>query len=279
MDKIALEMIPFTRLIWKSERNKERWKSRLERISRMQSLAEYETVRQGYREAATIHLTFDNSFELLSKITEDNLYFLPIAKSAFYEGFSHLHLSVQRGKPYFIYGVLSRNREKALRFKEASNDPTKVHFEVGRMLGYPQCCIEAFNKRWREGKIDPMWEAALETLDKELPISESMRGEGVKHTLVCRPFPEANQLLRYFGARITTHLPHSFSCSETLKVAEYWKETMREIDSSAYRWLEKLLKMPLVWDAYRGIVQVSNALFIGITTTGFSKDRYLIKTR
>lgn len=277
--KVALETItPFTRICWKDRKTRELWGPRLSRISRIQNLAEYETVRLGHRDAATIHFTFDDTFELLSKVTEDNLYYLPIAKSGFYEGFSHFHRPVEQGKPYFIYGVLARDRETAKRFRETSSSQERVHFEVGKDLGYPSCCVSAFNRRWREEKIDPMWEAALET-EKRTIDSEPLEDEGVKHTIVCKPLPEANQLLRYFGARITTHLPCSFSCSETVKIAEYWKKTMREIDSTAYGWLEELLKMPLVWDAYKGILQVNNSLFTGVTTTGFTDNKFVIETK
>lgn len=277
--KIALDITPFTRIVWKNRKIKELWEPRLSRISRLQNLAEYETVKLGYRKGATIHLTFDNAFDLFSKVTEDNLYFLPIAKSGYYSGFSHCHRPVKPGDPYFIYGVLARDREVARRFKEASSSPDRVHLDVGKALGYPSCCTEAFNKRWRAGKIDPMWEAALETIDRESVVSEPMEDEGTKHTVVCKPSPEANQMLRYFGARITTHLPCSFNCNKTLEVAEDWKETMKEIDPIAYEWLVKLLKKPLVWDAYYGILQVSNELLVGVTTTGFTQDRFIIKTK
>jgi len=273
--KVALDIVPFTRTIWKTESKENLWQDRLNRISSMFTQAEYLTVKNGYRDVATIHVDMDNGLDILSRIAVDGLVFLPIAVSAKYQGFSHRHIAPAPNQDRFIYGVLARDKDTAMKFKIASNDPNKVHLEVGRMLGYPECCTIAFNDRWKRGKIDPMWETAIATGTKE--VSEPMEDEGYVHYITIKPYVECNQLLRYFGIRLTSHLPCSFQCNRTKDMAWYWKDTMRSIDRKAYLWLIKLLSMPLEWNAYRGILQVNTNLFLGVTTTGYTEDKYIIR--
>ena len=78
-------------------------------------------------------------------------------------------------------------------------------------------------------------------------------------------YPEANCLLRYFGARIVSHLPCSPVCEGTRKVGVRWLEIMRDIDEEAAGWLVKLLSSETTWDSYHGVVQVETPYFIGVT--------------
>lgn len=266
-------MTPFTRIVWKNEKSRDKWGPRLRRIRRLYQETEWEMTKRGYRKAATVHITFDNYFKIATRLIDDELLFLPIAKSSYYSGFSHCHRTPRRGQPYFIYGVLSRNKKDALRFKEMSSSPEKVHLELGKLLGYPRCCTVSFNQRWGAGIIDPMWEAALKTKGAKLT------GDNDRQIVEITPSPYCNQLLRYFGIRITSHLPCSFDCKETIKKGKEWERVMKSIDREAYGWLKELLSLPLVWDAYRGILQVNIPLFLGITTTGYTEEKFIIKTK
>lgn len=266
--KIALNIRPFTRIVWKGKN----LQSMLNEVSRLYTMAEWETVKRGLRRVATVHLTYDNTYDMLQQMAKDKLIFIPIAKSAYYSGFSHRHIPPRQGEPYFIYGVLARNWKDAWTFTKASEDPHLVHKVVGKLLGYPTCCIEAFNDRWKQGIIDPIWEAGC-----EMAVPIKVRED--KWLLNAKPSIYTNQMLRYFGIRITSHLPCSFDCTATEEVGAIWSETMESISPKVYKQLVKLLQMPIVWDAYHGIVQVNTPLFIGISTTGYTDDNRVIVTK
>ena len=272
MKKIALGIRPFTRIVWKSKEAKTLWAPRLNAISALYNNAEWETLIGGSRRAATIQITLDSLFEDTERIALNSLIFLPIAKSACYSGFSHRHIPPKPGESFHVYGVIARNKEDAIAFRKVSNDPEKVHYILGEMLGYPKCCIEAFNERWKGGSIDPIWEAALATKERKIEKNGYRRIISLKPSIYC------NQMLRYFGARITSHLPCSFDCNETERIGKKWAKKMREIDKEAFSWLKELLTLPLRWDAYRGILEVQNKLFLGVTTTGFTEDRLIVNS-
>ena len=175
---------------------------------------------------------------------------------------SHTHLVPQNNEPYSVYGVIAKNKEDALSFANSETNQGTDHKLIGNLLNYPKCCIEAFTERWGRGIIDPMMEAT--NSDKNIIELDSI------------PI-ETNQLLRYFGFRITSHLPCNFDCKDTTIIGKGWEEIMQDINLSAFNDLIKLLNLPLVWDAYRGILEVTTPIFKGITTTGFTEHRNIIK--
>lgn len=145
------------------------------------------------------------------------------------------------------------------------------HESIGDLLGYPKCCQEKFTERWPQS-IDPLFEAALETDGAE--VEDIQDG---KKVVVDSVSPFTNQMYRYFGVRITSHLPCSLDCEDTEEAGEEWLSVMKDIDEEAAEYAVEILNLPTTWDAYRGIVEVRNPFFIGITTTGFFKERRVIE--
>lgn len=264
--KPDFEIKHFTRIIWRTPDDRDTWAPRLQRISRAYGAAEYEMVRRGYRRAATYHVDIRNFGEFIERIQRDGLYFFPIAKSAYYQGFSHYHVPPKPGEPFYWYGALVRDPEDGKLFREASRKQDG-HIVIGELLGYPRCCTEFFQEVWSQGYYDPLWQAAENDGD---PVLERNKWLGIEDRYVIYipdAYPEAIQELRYFGIRITSHLPHSHRCKETRKVGRRWLEVIGDIDAEAARWLRKILESPIVWDSFHGVAQVHTPWFIGLTHT------------
>jgi len=267
LDFPAPDLSPFTKISWKGEELRVMWQPRIARISKLHSNTEYEMVKQGHRDCATLHIDWTNFEDLITKIMDDGLVWLPIVRSKRYGGFSHKHLYTHRGDPEsFVYGVLARDLETAKTFVKASQNPTD-HILLGDLLGYPRCCSEFFTIVWGIGEFDPLWSISASTEGQiESECGQTPRTISVS----CHPF--ANQFLRYFGLRITTHFPCSLKCKETLKVGKIWFEVMRELDATAAEWLMEILKLPLEWSALKGIAKVDTPLFVGTCNTVFTSD-------
>lgn len=271
MKKIALDVRPFTRVIWRSKEVKTEWESKLREASRVYYLAEWKMVSERLRKCGTVHVNKMNYEQVLNLLVQDGLFFKPITRTARYQGFSHKHITPKAGEDYDVYGVIASKREDALQFAKLSESRSNsMHMEIGDLLGYPRCCSDAFTKRWSEGSIDPLFEAASEVV----PIRLDSDTEVI--TLDRTPI-ETNQMLRYFGLRTTSHLPCSLECKETIKMAEGWRDVMKKVDTRAHQSLEELLRLPLRWDAYRGILIVTTPIFKGVTTTGFTENKKIIQ--
>jgi len=257
---MTLEVLPFTRIVFYNKELKSIWKEKINRISRAHNAVEYQTVLKGYRKCATLHISPKNMESVLKRIAEDGLVWLPISKTGAYEGFSHKHLPPSGDWNY--YGVLARSMEDALEFYNASVKGIKTdHTTIGKLLGYPECCINFFNEIW-PNYYDPIFQAAERTNDHRYEETNFS-----KIIYIENPYPEANQTLRYVGIRITSHLPCSFKCEETKKIGKYWIKTMEEIDPEAMEWALEILSSPIVWDSYHGVVEVWTPYFIVISNT------------
>lgn len=271
MKKIALSIRPFTRIVWRSNEIKGEWEPKLRRASRVYNEAEWRTVAEGHRKACTVHMSRGNFETLAERLTKDGMFFMPLHRTAKYSGFSHTHIEPKEGEDYDVYGVAAKDPEICERFKKADKGGTSVeHSKIGELLDYPECCRRAFKRRWGKGIIDPMFEAAKAV--------DGAAKEGNTEAIELDDLPpETNQMLRYFGVRMTSHLPCSFRCEETIEGAGYWKEVMKDADLGGYNYLGEILDLDLRWDAYRGIVEVTTPLFRGITTTGFTWGKRVIR--
>jgi hypothetical protein len=113
------------------------------------------------------------------------------------------------------------------------------------MLGYPDCCVKYFERMFPIN-YDPIW------VDLEGEV------EG---------YPEANQMLRYFGVRITSHLSCSPTCEATKEIGENWFKVMKELNEKLAKEIYELLAGPIIWNSYHGVVQVETPYFVGLTHT------------
>lgn len=236
-----MEVKDFTRIIWK--KGQENVGRQLTQASRLFHDCEYQTVVEGQRQATTTHVTMENLAQMVDKLNKGGLVFTPCKRSGFYQGFAHEHKRVRPGEPYFWFGCITKTVEAGEEFKEA--EKKSDHAAMGKMLGYPECCVEYFKENFHKN-YDPVW---------------------LNHNDVPDGEPVANILLRYFGLRIVSHLACSPYCKQTIKVGKKRIELMRKMDPESTEWLLGFLSSPMTWNSYHGVVEVDTANFLGLTHT------------
>ena len=241
-----MEITSFTRIVWKKDR--ENINKHIASASRLLNECEYLTVVKQQRQATTYHVDLENLSQALERFNSSGLVFTPCKRSGFYQGFAHKHKAVKLGDPYYWFGCVTRTHEEGMIFKEA--EKSGDHTTIGKMLGYPECCIEYFKENFPKN-YDPVW-----LNDNDVPDGEAV----------------ANILLRYFGIRIISHLACSPHCEGSIKVGRERLEIIREIDLQAADWLLEFLAMPMTWNSYHGVVEVDTPNFLGLTHT-FPMDK------
>lgn len=278
MSKRTLNIKSLSRTIWASQEDKDEWKEKRRQASRTHSRAETEMVAEGYRKAGTTHINKRNYYNKLQTLSKKGLIFTPIRKTTPLQGFTHTHFEPKENEDYDIYGAITRNSKHGQQFKEYEEEKPTNHEGIGELLGFPECCRGNFKNNWEE-HLDPMV-PAIDNMDNSEYHKEEEIDEGVKHVYeVDHIPPETNQLLRYWGIRVTSHLPHSFDCEKTIEFGKKWIEVMEQHNEEGLEYLLELLNKPIRWDQYRGILEVTTPHFRGITTTGYTDERYVIKVK
>lgn len=250
-----LEVYPFTKLSWRSRKIQREWQPIMRELSQAVYFTEYEMVKRGHRDADVYQLD-PNRFDVqIKKVFDDKLSYQPILRSKKYSGFGHRHyLKNQIDMDTFIYGVVAKDYETAIKFREASLGNID-HKAIGQMLGYPDCCTDWFLKVWlKEGCVDPMYETALQTSNHKILKEGEVEVHG---------HPYLNRLIRYFNFTIIPFFACSYECEEAIKFSETWFKLMKEKAPTACEKLLEVLDMPCTWSLNNLIIYVDHPLFRG----------------
>jgi len=240
-------------------------------ISNLVEQTEYESVKRGLRLANRYHLTPFNFDKEIEKVSKDGLVFLPISRVKNYSGFIHEHIYINDiDQNTLIYGVIAKDLDVAKDFVDAHNNEVD-HKSIGEMLGYPECCRNAFVKFW-ERSFDPIQEIAKETTGHKNCV------DGVT-TIIENADPNLYVHLRYFGIRIIPFFPCSYHCEESKNFAKKWISLMKDIDSKTTDKLLKLINMPSKWDLYNAQIIVSHPFFMGRATSYYDINRKVVVFR
>lgn len=126
--------------------------------------------------------------------------------------------------------------------------------EIGRLLGFPECCIEFFHETWVGRGVRDTTGAML----------QADGGDGP---------PEANILLRRLGIRLVPHLPCSFSCWGTVELARQMIDVADACGLEDVGEVLQILGLPMSWNSANGAAVVNVADMFRFTYE--SDRRYL----
>ena len=221
--------------------------------------SELKSVISDIRRAGTIHIHSSSMMVNLNNIIDNGLIFLPILECSSVEGFAHKFYEPKQGEPRDVFGVMTKKLSHARAFREAFN--SNDHDFVGRMLGYPTCCINFFKNTWSY-IIDPVWQWAYNSPHKVID----------SNTVEVTGYPECNMLLRYFNLRTTPHIVCSSKCESSRKLAMKLKPLTPTFDS-----LIDILSKDMIWDGYKGEAVVKTDGFMGIGNSTPYSQKLVIK--
>lgn len=269
MELINYTMPPFTRMQWASKKIKEKYEPLFTEAQKYFPFLERESVKHGLRHATTSHVSHDEMDTFQQQLNRDGLVFLPIQKVGHYNGSSSYHPEVVEGKPWSYYGVIADSIEHAEQFAHASD--VGDHTTLGRLLGYPECCINMLNNVWMKGYYDPVWQQAQNTDSKYLKLEQ----EKLMHF---KDIPwELNNLYRSFGVGPFFHVRCSLDCEHTLKMSREWIKLGEKLNAPGLKELELFLRMPVEWDALKGISYLRNPLFKASTNSVMCIEQHRVR--
>jgi hypothetical protein len=251
---LDFEMPQFTRIQFVSKEAKEYWESRINKARMAKRELEYLSILHDLRDCATIHVPATDLEAKMYEYAKNGMILFPVVKVNSSMGVSHKHFIAENGQPFSWFCVLTKSMEKALEFTEAYRN--EDHVKMGDLLGYPSCCSIAFSDRVSKGYFDPMFQ-----------VAESTKKDFVKNQketfirLNSKTPWEINPFLRYIGIKLIPHIPCSFSCEHSLKMAKQWLDLGETHKVGGLEELKEILQFSIEWDALKGIAYISTPIF------------------
>jgi hypothetical protein len=239
----------FARTSWAGDKARDLWQPIIQRASRDWHRVEWAAAIDGLRDSALVTVAPREFVELQRELVGTNMICVPLSAEACSEGYSASGGSA--GEPNVLRAAVC-DRIYADEWVKAwdSGDDDKI----GRLLGTPKCCREAFCSTWGAGQVDSTWEML-------------QRVDATKATHWPIPW-QTNQLLRWLGLRFVPYMPCRHDCQETRRLAEMYCEVAqhRNIDLS---WTRLLVDMPMRWSALHGIAEIVTPIFRILARTDY----------
>jgi len=253
MKLLPIDIEPFARIQWPSEAAKREYGSKIQAASAAYYDLELRTVEAGMRQCTTRHVAPDDIGRVARDLARRGLTLLPLTRVGTYSGFAHRHPPVVPGRPWNWYCVVGISAAACEQFAAASD--AGDHAAIGRLLGYPECCLQFFKDVWIGQRIiDPIFEQAA---------AYRLEHDGQRAVLDDTARPELGVHLRYIGVRLVPHLPCSYSCGPSLDMARQWLG----MTGAAGEVITELLGLPYRWSCYKGIAIVDTPAFRIVTNS------------
>lgn len=208
-------------------------------------------------------------------------------------GFYGVIQEYTEGDPYVLRVAVCKTEEDAQEWEKISSGEITGEAAdrlMGKLLGYPECCINEFIQRWHhEQFIDLTFTQAafvsditVENRDTKLPSKDGSEPTDVTETWKISlpdtmPF-EAHTMLRWVGVRLVPHLPCKFDCQVSIAQAKRFYEFK---DQSQYKeYIEHMYEMqqwPIEWSVMHGIVELYTPCFRVFTRGDCTIEKYVVQ--
>ena len=265
MERLHFELPEFTRLSWVSARARTTWEPRVDRIRQAWLEIEWQAVAAGVRRCAVTMASPEEFLRRGSRWAQLGLNALPVEMQGVAHAYVNRSVPYEAGKPFLFRFVLGKPADTAefARVWEVQDQAA-----IGRLLGYPACCYDFFQKTWvDDGLVDTTWPMAV----------ASATAGGGELVEVSGP-PQANILWRWLGVRPVSHLPCRFDCPATVALADRLLAVGREAGfGDEMSWLLEILRWPVEWSALHGIAEIKTPVLKITTMTDATARKYVVR--
>jgi hypothetical protein len=267
-ERLTYVLPDFTRISWVGDRARASWEPRIQRIGQAWAEIEWRSIIAGLRKCALTSVAADQLVARSTGWAADGLSMMPVGMSGVASGYASTSISPRAGEPFeYRVAVGALADVAALKHAmDAGDDGT-----MGRLLGFPECCIAFFRRTWVEdGCVDTTWAMASASAS----ANESGRQIEIHQDT---PF-QANILWRWMGVRAVPHLPCSFTCPATVRFANALMALGREIGYRAeMEWIEEILSWPVSWSSLHGIAELKTPVLKASTRSDATASEFVVR--
>lgn len=243
---------------WSSPDARRTWEPRVKAVVTAWAKAEVSSVLTGVRSSALLTLTPEGLVDLTRQATLAGARVVPLAAAKISGAYSAA--SARTGAPGLRVALAAEHVDPVEWTRAWGSNDDAV---IGELLGFPRCCRDFFARTWGAGLRDTTW-------------AQACGWENASGQAVVGGSPECSMLLRWLGVRLVTHLPCSFECEETSRIAQQFLALLPE---DARQWALELLDAPTTWTAVNGAAEVTvgGALKFAASTDAWAKRREVVR--
>jgi hypothetical protein len=266
MQRLNYKLEEFTTYSWVNEDAKAVWEPRISKVRDCLDELEWRSILEGVRACALTSVAPDRLPSFRAMLGAHGLTVVSLDKVAVSDVYANSLKRPRDGEPFHHWCVIGRVTDAQL-FESAYSSHDDG--EIGRLLGYPPCCVDFFNRVWvDEGFIDTTWPMTQNTVSKKV-ISPTH--------LEITEVSSGSQLLRWLGLRVAIHLPCSFDCQPTAALAKKLTEVARSAGfHQEMNWLEEMLSWPIEWTALNGLAEIRTPVGTISTVTDATAETYRV---
>jgi hypothetical protein len=247
---------------WANETAKKKWNEALQVVRRRWREIEWRSVAAGLRECALMPLADAELPAFAETLTAADLDLVPLQRIAATGNYANRLIQARKGEAGMFFCLISHRRytSESLRLWQGHS-----HAALGRLLGYPDCCIAFFEQVWSSFS-DTTWPMARNT------PGHAYEASGLR-CVVSGPW-QTNVLLRWLGVRAVPHFPCSFSCEATVRFAN----TLAAIcPNDGGDLCEEILRWPVEWSAMNGCAEIRTSEVTIVTSTDITHQRHSVQ--
>jgi SAM-dependent methyltransferase len=233
IERLDFTVPDFLRTVWASEAAREYWQAKINALSNLWKGVELLTLTDGLRPGILQSISPLDLPVLQVWALKHNVQMAIVSIDGVAKDYGNAAIPYQDGKQFSYRIYFGLEPERFLDAWRAQDDIT-----IGHMLDFPDCCVQAFQKHWKESGWRDYTVLTFDSMDQKNAVYN-------------------NVLLRHIGIRGVFHLPCSVDCRPSIKRGQEILELMdnnrlnREMN-----WLKELLSMPMQWSSLHGIAMV-----------------------
>ncbi len=236
-DSVETPVLPdWTRWSWASSAEREWWAPLLSQASRAFIQWERYAVVDDIRPACWAQISATDLVATTEWAHQFGLVVVPTGMTGSCVQYTSTAESVRPGQPFDYRCVITKPEH----LPEIFNTKYSLDERMGAMLGYPTCCQDAFAKTWGAGQVDNTWEQWQNT-------------QAVSQTT-----PHVHTLLRWMGIRLTPHMPCSYHCAASGKIAQQFADIgIKYGNKDDVLVIQEVLQWPVSWSRLFGIAVIT----------------------
>jgi hypothetical protein len=262
--KLDFVLPDVTRFMWASEDARAVWEPRIQAINAAWLMCER---RSGHALQGISPNDLPGIYEEVGPL---GLSVVVLGQQGVGNTYTNVPVPLAKGQPW-AYRVAICTPDKVNQWLDAWH--ASDYDWIGRLLGYPDCCIKFFQKVWVEEKgNDTTWQMAQNAAS----ILGMYRDE--PNRLDIEPCnPQNNILMRWMGPRMVSHLPCSFNCAPSIEIGNRNWARLNEFNVSESMWLRQILDWPMEWSALHGIAEIRTPILKIMTRTDATAEKLTVR--